>query len=231
MFAAFIVALAALPSAFAAISVTSPVATTSWAAGQQQVISWKDDGTAPTLANMGVCMVSIYVGSQTQQASSPFDATQLQLITNNVDVSTTSSVAFTPDASIGPNSGAYFIRFESLNFKDATNSQFNAEAFSAKFTLTGMTGTFNSTVQAQIDAGNSSAGSSASSPAASSPTSASSAITSSAASGSSKAASSTGSAKSTASATGASTSSGAAGVFANAGLVGIVSAGLGAMLL
>ncbi len=60
-----------------------------------------------------------------------------------------------------------FIRFTSVNLKDANQSQFNVEAFSAKFTcvisssysscppkssnsLSGMTGTFNSTIQAQI---------------------------------------------------------------------------------
>ena len=45
------------------------MATTSWAAGQQQTVSWKDDGAAPSLTNFGPSKVSVYVGSQTQQVS------------------------------------------------------------------------------------------------------------------------------------------------------------------
>lgn len=224
MFGSALVALTALPAAFAAISMTAPVASTSWQAGQQQVISWMDDGKAPSLADMGVCMVSIYVGSQIQQ-------TQLQLISNNVNVAQTGSIAFTPDPSIGANSNSYFIRIESTTLKDTSNPQFNAEAFSAKFTLTGMSGTFNSTIQAQIDAGNSSGAGSATSAAAGSSTPAASSTSASSAA-SSKAASSSSSAKSTGSATptGAS-SNGAAGILASAGLVGTVASLLGAMLL
>jgi hypothetical protein len=77
--------------------------------------------------------------------------TPLQQIVPSVDVSTTSSVQFTPDASIGPNGNEYFVRFESISLKDAKAPQFPALAFSAKFTMAGMTGTFNATVQAQID--------------------------------------------------------------------------------
>jgi hypothetical protein len=75
---------------------------------------------------------------------------------------------------------ASFIRITSVSLKDPNQTQFNAEAFSAKFTcvisssysssppkglnsLSGMTGTFNSTVQAVIS------GSAASSGAASTP--------------------------------------------------------------
>lgn len=54
---------------FCFVQVTSPVATSSWAAGQQQTVSWKDDGIAPSLANFGPSKVSVYVGSQTQQVS------------------------------------------------------------------------------------------------------------------------------------------------------------------
>ncbi|KAG1886782.1 hypothetical protein F4604DRAFT_1675628 [Suillus subluteus] len=44
-----------------------------------------------------------------------------------------------------------FVRFTSISLTDATNPQYPAEAFSAKFTMTGMTGTFNSTIQAEIN--------------------------------------------------------------------------------
>ncbi|OSD00529.1 hypothetical protein PYCCODRAFT_1426543 [Trametes coccinea BRFM310] len=146
MFAsAAVLLLAAASPALGNLFMTSPVASTTWAAGQQQTISWKDDGSAPSLADLGACKVSVYVGSQTQQ-------TLVQSITDNVDVSTTSSIVFTPDASSGENGNYYFIRVESINFKDPNNSQYPAEAFSSKYTMSGMTGTFDATVKAQIGA-------------------------------------------------------------------------------
>ncbi|KAK7683824.1 hypothetical protein QCA50_013200 [Cerrena zonata] len=145
MFASALLALAALASsAQAAIFVTAPVASTSWAAGQQQTISWQDDGTTPNLASFGPAKVTLGVGNAITQ-------TQVQTVVDSVDVSTTSSIVFTPDATVGANGAVYFIRFESLALKDATSPQFPALGFSAKFTLSGMSGTFNSTVQSQID--------------------------------------------------------------------------------
>ncbi|KAI0332183.1 hypothetical protein GY45DRAFT_505723 [Cubamyces sp. BRFM 1775] len=146
MFASAVVLLVAAASpALGNLFMTSPVASTSWAAGQQQTISWKDDGSSPSLADLGPCTISVYVGSQTQQ-------TLVQAIANNVDVSTTSSVVFTPDANAGENGAYYFIRVESVNFKDPNNPQYPAEAFSSKYTMTGMTGTFDAAVKAQIGA-------------------------------------------------------------------------------
>jgi len=89
-------------------------------------------------------MVSIYAGNSQQQ-------TLLQTITPNVDVSKISTIQFTPDATIGPNDDQYFIRFQSISLKDATNPQYPALAFSAKFTMSNMSGQFNASVQAQID--------------------------------------------------------------------------------
>jgi len=103
-----------------------------------------DDGSSPNLTAFGPANVGLWVGSTTQQ-------TQLQTI-GNVDVSTVSQLSWTPDASVGANYNAYFIRFTSVNLKDPNQTAINAneEAFSAKFTLTGMTGTFNSSIQAEI---------------------------------------------------------------------------------
>ncbi|KAI9056499.1 hypothetical protein FKP32DRAFT_1599234 [Trametes sanguinea] len=128
MFAsAAILLLAAASPALGNLFMTSPVASTTWAAGQQQTISWKDDGSAPSLSDLGPCKVSVYVGSQTQQ-------TLVQSISDNVNVATTSSIVFTPDASSGENGNYYFIRVESLGFKDPNNSAYPAEAFSSKYT-------------------------------------------------------------------------------------------------
>ena len=65
-----VLAAAAAP-ALATVYVTSPVASTSWAAGQSQTISWQDDGASPSLSEFGTAKVGIYVGSQTVQVSDP----------------------------------------------------------------------------------------------------------------------------------------------------------------
>ncbi|KAJ8579767.1 hypothetical protein M405DRAFT_834264 [Rhizopogon salebrosus TDB-379] len=144
MFSKAVISLALAASALANVFITSPVASTTFAAGQQETITWQDDGMTPSLTSFGPALIGIYVGNANQQ-------TLLQTITPSVDVSTTSSFTFTPDGTIGPDGSDYFVRFQSLSLKDATNTQYPAQAFSAKFTMTGMTGTFNSTVQAEIN--------------------------------------------------------------------------------
>ncbi|KAH9000615.1 hypothetical protein EDB86DRAFT_3042200 [Lactarius hatsudake] len=149
----FVLGLAAIaPSALATVFVTAPTASTSWPAGQQATINWQDDGNTPNLKSFGPSFIGLYAGNQQQQ-------TLLQSIGSDVDVSAVSTMTWTPDATVGPNYNNYFIRFTSNNLPDPTQSQFKAEAFSAKFTLTGMTGTFNASVQAQIS-GTTAAGSS-----------------------------------------------------------------------
>ena len=91
MFSSAVVLLAAVAPAFATVfvrltlvltclermsssfapQVTSPVASSNWAANQQQTISWKDDGQTPSLQEFGVSKVSVYVGNQQQQVSLP----------------------------------------------------------------------------------------------------------------------------------------------------------------
>jgi len=144
MFSSLLVlSLAALaPLANANVFVTAPTASTSIPAGQNFTIKWQDDGNSPTSQSFGAATVGLWVGSVNQQFL-------LQAI-GDVDVSKETSIAWTPDASVGPDSNAYFIRFTSVNLKDANNSQYNAEAFSSKFSLTGMKGTFNSTIQGVI---------------------------------------------------------------------------------
>jgi len=145
MFSSLLVfSLAALaPFAHATVFITNPIASSSLPAGKPVQITWQDDGKTPTLASFGPASIGLYAGNAQQQ-------TLLQLIATDVDVSKVATQAWTPDATVGPNFDNYFIRFTSNSLKDASQSQFPAEAFSAKFTLTGMTGTFNSTVQAEI---------------------------------------------------------------------------------
>jgi len=143
MFSKALVVLAFASTAFATVFVTAPIASTTYNAGQSAAVQWQDDGNAPTLAAFGPSKISIYAGNAQQQTS-------LQLLNGSVDVSQVSSITFTPDPTIGPNSNEYFIRFESLSLKDSTQPQFPALAFSAKFTLAGMTGTFSAAVLSQI---------------------------------------------------------------------------------
>jgi len=144
MFSSTFVVLALSASALANVFVTAPVSSTTFAAGKPNTVSWQDNGQQPTLQAFGPAIVSIYAGNSQQQ-------TLLQTISPNVDVSKTQSVIFTPDPAIGPNANQYFIRFESIGLKDAAQPQYPALAFSAKFTMSGMTGTFNASVQAQIN--------------------------------------------------------------------------------
>ncbi|KAJ7115779.1 hypothetical protein C8R44DRAFT_628641 [Mycena epipterygia] len=161
-----VVALALASSAFAEIFFTSPTAALGFVGGQPANITWEDDGTAPSLATFGLAKASIYAGNSAQQTS-------LQLISPSIDVTNPLFLTFTPDATIGPNSPQYFIRFEALNTKDASNPAIPALAFSHQFTLSGMTGSFSAEVQSQID-GQSTAPIGGTAPASSTPTGASS---------------------------------------------------------
>jgi len=140
----FAALVAASSPALAVLSMTSPIGTTTCTGGQSCVISWRDDGTAPSLAQQGNCTIALYTGGAQQQ-------TFLQPIVypGSVNVSTTGEVDFTVDPTVGPNGSEYFIRISS-NTLTQTGSTNPYLSFSAKFTLAGMTGTFNSTVLGQI---------------------------------------------------------------------------------
>ncbi|KAF8800651.1 hypothetical protein BYT27DRAFT_7236036 [Phlegmacium glaucopus] len=141
MFSKVLLVLSVTSVAFATVFVTAPVAATVYSGGKPATVTWQESGSAPTLKDFGLAKISIYTGNAQQQTS-------LQLLNPSVDVSTVSSINFTPDSTIGPNSNHYFIRFESLSLKDA--AQTPALAFSAQFTLDSMTGTFPPAVLSQI---------------------------------------------------------------------------------
>jgi hypothetical protein len=142
MFSKALVFFSLISVAFATVYVTAPVATTTYQAGKNASVNWMDNNVPPTLAQFGLSKISIYVGNAKQQTS-------LQLLNPGIDVSQASSINFIPDPTIGPDGSEYFIRFESLKFK-VNGTQDPAEAFSALFTLSGMTGTFASSVQLEI---------------------------------------------------------------------------------
>lgn len=143
MFTKSFIMLAFAAQAFATVFITSPTASSTFSGGKQATVSWQDDGNSPSLKDFGPAKVSIYVGNAQQQTS-------LQLISGSVDVSTTASIQFTPDPTIGPNSNQYFIRIESLSLKDAKQPQYPALAFSAKFNMDNMSGNFTDAENAQI---------------------------------------------------------------------------------
>ncbi|KAF8236159.1 hypothetical protein L208DRAFT_1451181 [Tricholoma matsutake] len=138
-----LVLLALSAGTLASVFVTSPVASTTFTGGQPCNISWKDDGSSPSLALFGPAKVSIYAGNAQEQ-------TLLQLIAPAANVSANSSISFVVDPKIGPNSNKYFIRFESLNEKDPKLPQYPALAFSAQFALNGMSGQFTPQVSSEI---------------------------------------------------------------------------------
>jgi len=151
-------ALALSSSVQATLYMTNPVATTTCAAGANCTIAWTDDGTAPTLAALGACEVGLYTGNQNTQFL-------LQEISTSIDVSNNSAISFVPLATDGPNGRFYFIRFTSSVAKSTANAAYPAQAFSSMFTLSGMSGTFNSTVEQVLSASVSPASTAASSPA------------------------------------------------------------------
>lgn len=51
------------------LKITSPVASTTFAAGQQETITWQDDGMTPSLTSFGPALIGIYVGNANQQVS------------------------------------------------------------------------------------------------------------------------------------------------------------------
>lgn len=138
---AALVATLAAPQVLANLYITAPVASTTCAAGQPCQVAWNDDGTTPALGTIGACTVGLYVGSQ-----------QTQILLQNlgdVNVVQQATAVFTPDATVGGNSNLYFLRFTATNYNVG---QYPYEGFSAKFTLSGMTGTFNATEQSLMTA-------------------------------------------------------------------------------
>ncbi|KAH8915142.1 hypothetical protein BT69DRAFT_1356956 [Atractiella rhizophila] len=140
--------LALFSASNATIYFTSPVASTSGTGGQTLTIKWEDDGEAPSAASFGPSVIGIYAGGKLQQ-------TLLQSFGTIDDPSKVLSVAPEIPKTLGPDSDQYFIRVTSVSAKDADGNALNA--FSAKFSLEGMTGKFSPQVEAQISSLTSSA--------------------------------------------------------------------------
>ncbi|KAG9019375.1 hypothetical protein FRB90_003479, partial [Tulasnella sp. 427] len=125
--------------------VTKPVATDQCSATLECAINWKDDGVAPLLAQIGPSTIDLCTGGQFQQT-----CLQNIVAAPGVDVSKNSSVVFHPNPQIGPAGTYYFIKFTSLSFQDPAVPGRPFTAYSARFNLVGMTGTWNSTIWGEI---------------------------------------------------------------------------------
>jgi len=218
---AIVFAASLISQAAATIYVTSPVASTVCTAGQSCLVSWNDDGATPALGTIGACSIDLCTGGVQQQ-------TCLQNVSPSLDVSQNAQINFLPEATIGENGAMWFIKYTSLAYKDPATPTFPFTAFSAKFTLAGMTGTFNATVESEISGA-------ATGAVAASTSAAVVATTTPVATGmtTSKAASatSTGTAKATTSAAKSTSTSGAINVSSSMTMVSLVGLVMGAALL
>jgi len=142
MFSKALVIFSVISVAFATVYITSPTAQSNISAGVSFSIAWQDDGNKPTLKDFGPARVGVYVGNVNQQVP-------VQIITDSIDVSKVQTIDFIPKADAGPNSDQYFIRFDSEGLK-ANGTNDPAQAFSHKFSLNNMTGSFNASVSSII---------------------------------------------------------------------------------
>ncbi|SPO23371.1 uncharacterized protein UTRI_02049 [Ustilago trichophora] len=135
-----VLVLAAADAAVSTIVVTKPVASTTGHGGKRLSVEWNDDGKAPSRRDWGRVNIYLATGSRDVQF-------KLQTLASNVSYNT-GSAHYNVDASIGPNGGYYFLRFEGTN--SSQTGGIPPMAFSARFTLDQMTGNFNSTIMSQI---------------------------------------------------------------------------------
>jgi hypothetical protein len=143
-------ALAAVQPALSNPALTSPVASTSASGGKLLTVAWDDNGETPKTSAWKGINIFLATGDVNTQY-------KLQQLAANISTHKTSG-KYAIDANAGPNGGFYFIRMESVATQ---TSGIPYMAFSSKFTLKNMSGTFNSTVQAA--ASQNAAGSSSSS--------------------------------------------------------------------
>ncbi|GAA5963847.1 hypothetical protein JCM21900_004425 [Sporobolomyces salmonicolor] len=132
---------AAIASVSAGPYLVKPTASDSFNSGKQFTVTWIDNNNAPTSEAFGPSTLYIATGSSTQH-------TNLATLGHVASPSNTTEVKITVDASWGPDSDLYFMLLQSDSGVDSTGIPL--QSFSARFSLTKMTGTFSSAVLAQI---------------------------------------------------------------------------------
>ncbi|GAA6013409.1 hypothetical protein JCM11491_006067 [Sporobolomyces phaffii] len=146
--------LAALAqSVFGSVYIVKPDGSDSFNAGKRITVTWLDNESKPAASEMGPSTLYIATGSTTAH-------TNLATLGHISDPSKQLETPIKIDGSWGPESDQYFILLESDSAKDPTTNQ-PLQAFSARFQLNRMKGTFPAAALAQLD-GSSSPASSAS---------------------------------------------------------------------
>jgi len=130
----FLAMLAPLASAVPVIS--SPAASASVPGGTAFNVEWKDDGTAPAIADLSGYQLLLYSGSGT-------DPVSLYTASNGVLSSGTSVTVTVPVGIGGSTANAYFFGLMSTATAGGTIT-----TYSSRFTLTGMSSTFSPAVAA-----------------------------------------------------------------------------------
>jgi len=137
--ASTLIAVSIVTQALANLIVTQPLSTSQCSATLACNVTWKDDGTSPSLEQIGSVSIDVCTGTQ-------FVQTCLQNIATAYDVSNGNSVTFNPNPPIGPTGQFYFIKFSALTFRDPANPQYLWSQYSPKFTLVGMGGAYNASI-------------------------------------------------------------------------------------
>ncbi|GAA5980325.1 hypothetical protein JCM11641_001767 [Rhodosporidiobolus odoratus] len=141
--AAFLTLLFSLAgSTLAKVYIYKPVESSHYQPGESFTVSWRDDGTPPSWEEWGPSTIGLYTGSATSQ-------TLLTTLGTISDPSKSSEHLITIDGQWGGNSSDYFIRIESTSSQNPETDD-PLQAFSARFTLSGMTGKFSEEVEAQL---------------------------------------------------------------------------------
>jgi Ser-Thr-rich glycosyl-phosphatidyl-inositol-anchored membrane family len=113
---------------------------TTGSGGKKLDIEWQDDGKAPLVTGADWGRIDIFLA--TGSVNTQFKLAQLA---SNLSPSTSSYSATIP-ANAGPSGKQYFLRFEGSRTDNKTG--YPIMAFSARFQLNGMSGSFNSSISA-----------------------------------------------------------------------------------
>ncbi|KAK0547178.1 hypothetical protein OC846_004132 [Tilletia horrida] len=137
------------PVVQAGVYITAPDAKTKEKGGTSMDIAWRDDHKKPKLANWGNLTIYLATGSASQQF-------MLQKLGSDIRPNAKSFKAKI-NPGVGDSSNQYFIRIVGSS---ALSDGSHPESFSARFSLSKMTGKFNSTIQSSLGKGASSLSSS-----------------------------------------------------------------------
>ncbi|GAA5824368.1 hypothetical protein JCM10212_004003 [Sporobolomyces blumeae] len=129
--------------ALASVYIVKPDGSDYFNAGKRITITWLDSEASPPASAMGPSTLYLATGSSTAH-------TNLATLATVDDPSKTLEVPITIDASWAPDTNQVFILLESNSAKDDSTGQ-PLQAFSARFRLSKMKGTFPAAALAQLE--------------------------------------------------------------------------------